>query len=45
MFTNSSVKATNPPTYIIKDTLGETVQGASIREEGKPSIRQVGRLQ
>ena len=28
VFTISSVKATNPPTYTIKDQLGESVQGA-----------------
>ena len=27
VFTISSVKATKPPTYTIKDTLGETVKG------------------
>ena len=33
VFTISSVKATKPPTYTMKDTLGEPVQGTSYEQE------------
>ena len=33
MFTISSVKATKPPTYTIKDTLGEPVQRTFYEQE------------
>ena len=55
MFASSSVKATKPPTYTIKDTLGEPVQGTfyeqklqlsaqEAQEEEKSSICQVERF-
>ena len=33
MFAISSAKATKPPTYTIKDTLGEPVQGTFYEQE------------
>ena len=39
MFTISSVKATKPPTYTIKDTLGEPVQVIFYEQELQLSVQ------
>ena len=41
MFTISSVKATKPPTYTIKDTLGEPVQGTFYEQEIQLSVQEI----
>ena len=41
MFTISSVKATKPPAYTIKDTLGEPVQGTFYEQELKLSVQEI----
>ena len=40
MFTISSVKATKPPTYTIKDTLREPVQGTFYEKELQSSVQE-----
>ena len=45
VFTISSVKATNPPTYTIKDTLGEPVQGTFYEQELQLSAQEVFRIE
>ena len=45
MFTISSVKATKPPTYTIKDTLGEPVQGIFYEQELQLSIQEIFRIE
>ena len=44
-FTISSVKATKPPTYTIKDTLGEPVQGTFYKQELNPSVQEIFRIE
>ena len=44
MFTISSVKATKPPTYTIKDTLGEPVQGTFYEQELQLSAQVIFRI-
>ena len=44
MFTISSVKATKPPTYTIKDTLGEPVQVTFYEEELQFSVQEIFRI-
>ena len=44
MFTISSVKATKQPTYTIKDTLGEQVQGAFYEQELQLSAQEIFRI-
>ena len=45
VFTISSVKATKPPTYTIKDTLGEPVQGTFYEQELQLSAQEVFRVE
>ena len=45
MFTISSVEATNPPTYTIKDTLGEPVQGSVYEQELQLSVQEIFRIE
>ena len=45
VFTISSVKATKPPTYTIKDTLGEPVQGSFYGQELQPSVQEIFRIE
>ena len=45
VFTISSVKATNPPTYTIKDTLGEPVQGTFYEQELQLSVQEIFRIE
>ena len=45
VFTISSVKATNPPTYNIKDTLGEPVQGSFYEQELQLSVQEIFRIE
>ena len=45
MSTISSVKATKPPTYTIKDTLGEPVQGSFYEQELQPSVQDIFRIE
>ena len=45
VFTISSVKATKPPTYTIKDTLGETVQGTFYEQELQLSEQEIFRIE
>ena len=45
VFTISSVKATIPPTYTIKDTLGEPVQGTFYEQELQPSVQEILRIE
>ena len=40
VFTISSVKATKPPTYTIKDTLGEPVQGTFYEQKLQSSVQE-----
>ena len=43
VFTVSSVKATIPPTYTIKDTLGEPIQGSFYGQELQLSVQEIFR--
>ena len=45
MFTISSVKATKPLTYTIKDTLGEPVQGTFYEQELQSSVQKIFRIE
>ena len=45
MFTINSVKATKPPTYTIKDTLGEPVQGTFYEQELQLSVQEIFRIE
>ena len=45
VFTNSSVKPTKPPTYTIKDTLGEPVQGTFYEQELQLSVQKIFRIE
>ena len=45
VFTISSVKATKPPTYAIKDTLGEPVQGTFNEQELQSSVQEIFRIE
>ena len=45
MFTISSVKATKPSTYIIKDTLREPVQGTFYKKELQLSVQEMFRIE
>ena len=45
MITISSVKATKPPTYTIKDTLGEPVQGTFYEQELQLSVQEIFRIE
>ena len=45
VFTISSVKATNPPTYTIEDTLGEPVQGIFCEQELQLSAQEIFRIE
>ena len=44
VFTVSSVKATKPPTYTMKDRLGETVKGTFYEEE-QLSVQEIFRIE
>ena len=44
-FAISSVKATKPPTYTIKDTLGEPVQGTFYEQELQLSTHEIFRIE
>ena len=44
VFTISSVKATKPPTYTIKDTLEESVQGSFYEQELQLSVQEIFRI-
>ena len=43
VFTISSVKATKPPTYTVKDTLGKPVQGTFYEQELQLSAQEIFR--
>ena len=45
MFTISSVKATKPPTYTIKDTLGEPVKKTFYEQELQLSVQEIFRIE
>ena len=45
VFTISSVKATKPPTYTTKDTLGEPVQGTFYEQELQWSVQEIFRIE
>ena len=45
MFTINGVNATNPPTYTIKDQLGEPVQGAFYEQELHLSVQEIFRIE
>ena len=45
VFTISSVKATKPPTFTIKDTLGEPVQGTFYEQELQLSVQEIFRIE
>ena len=45
VFTISSVKATNPPTYTIKDALGELIQGTFFEQELQLSVQEISRIE
>ena len=45
MFTIRSVKATKPPTYTIKDTIGEPVQGTFHEHELQLSVQEIFRIE
>ena len=45
VFTISSVKATKPQTYTIKDTLGEPVQGTFYEQELQSSVQEMFRIE
>ena len=44
MFTITNVKATKPPMYTIKDTLGEPVQGSFYEQELQPNVQEIFRI-
>ena len=44
-FTISSVKASNPPTYTIKDQFGELVRGAFYEQELQLSVQEIFRIE
>ena len=45
LFTISSVKATNPTTYTIKDQLGEPVRGSFYEQELQLSVQEIFRIE
>ena len=45
LFIISSVKATKPPTYTIKDTLGEPVQGTFSEGQLQSSVHEIFRIE
>ena len=45
LLTISSVKATNPPTYTIKDQLGEPVRGSFYEQELQLSVQEIYRIE
>ena len=45
MFTIATVEATKPPTYIIKYTLGEPVQGTFYEQEFQLSVLEIYRIE
>ena len=45
VFTISSVKATNPSTYTIKDQLGEPVRGSFYEQELQLSVQEIFRIE
>ena len=45
VFTISSVKATKPPTYTIKDTLREPAQGSFYEQELQLSVQEIFRIE
>ena len=45
VFTISSVKATKPPTYTIKDTLGEPIQGSFYEQERQLNVQEIFRIE
>ena len=45
VFTINSVKATNPPTYTIKDQLGEPVRGSIYEQELQLSVHETFRIE
>ena len=45
LFTISSVKATNPTTYTIKDQLGEPVRGSFYEQELQLSVHEIFRIE
>ena len=45
LFTISSVKATNPPTYTIKDQLREPVRGSFYEQELQLSVQEIFRIE
>ena len=45
LFTISSVKATNPPTYTIKDQLGKPVRGRFYEKELQLSVQKIFRIE
>ena len=45
MFTISSVKATKPPTYTIKDTIGEPDQGTFHEQELQLGVQEIFRIE
>ena len=45
VFSSSSVKATKPPTYTIKDTLGQPVRGAFYEQELQLSVQEIFRIE
>ena len=45
LFNISSVKATNPPTYTIKDQLGEPVRGSFYQQELQLSVQEIFRIE
>ena len=44
VFTIRIVKATKPPTYTIRDTLGEPVRGSFYEQELQPSVQGIFRI-
>ena len=44
VFTITAVKATNPPTYTIEDTLGEPVQGTFHGEDLQSIVQEIYRI-
>ena len=45
MFTIGSVKATKPPTYTIKDKLGEPIQGTFYEQELQLNVQKIFRFE
>lgn len=45
MYTIHSIKETNPVTYILKDGLGEVLQGGFYREELQPTSQEIFRVE